>query len=163
MVWEIAVPAASKLYDADSRVMNRQMASLSNEILLGQPKAYATWLWMAIKRSIRAALELTLRNPIVMLSIPMILVAFAVRWRRRIYSQEQGVKPDNALEFEREFQMMVWTALGYAMCKLVLVILVEPPIDRYCAPAAIFLPSIIVMMACRLVLQCSRHTPCAVR
>ena len=163
MVWEIAVPAASKLYDADSRVMNRQMASLSNEILLGQPKAYATWLWMAIKRSICAALELTLRNPIVLLSIPIILVAFAVRWRRRIYSQELGVRPDNALEFEREFQMMVWTALGYAMCKMALVILVEPPIDRYCAPATVFLPSIIVMMACQLVLQSSRHTPCDVR
>lgn len=149
MVWEIAVPAASKLFNADSRVMNRQMALLSSEILLGQPKSYATWLWMALKRSIRAAIELALRNPVVMLSIPLMLGAFAMRWRRKGIRHEQRETP----EYEREFQMILWTALGYAICKMSLVILVEPPIERYCAPASVFLPSILVMMACRMILQ----------
>ncbi len=149
MVWDIAVPAASKLYEADSRVMNRQMARLSSEIILVQPKSYATWLWMASKRSIRAAIELTLRNPIAMLSIPLMLGAFAVRWRRKGIGHEQGKRQ----EYEREFQMMLWTALGYAMCKMALVILVEPPIERYCAPASVFWPSILTMIACRMILQ----------
>ncbi len=148
MVWEIAVPAASELYESDSRVMNRQMANLSGQILLGHPRSYATWLWMAVKRAIRASIELTLRNPIAAISIPMLLVAFAVGWRNG--SSSRGCV---ALECEREFQMIVWTALGYAMCKLGLVILVEPPIDRYCAPAAVFIPSILVMVACGMVLR----------
>ena len=148
MVWEIAVPAASELYESDSRVMNRQMANLSGQILLGHPRSYATWLWMAVKRAIRASIELTLRNPIVAISIPMLLVAFAIGWRNK--SATGGCV---ALECQREFQMIVWTGLGYAMCKLGLVILVEPPIDRYCAPAAVFLPSIFVMVACGMVLR----------
>lgn len=152
MVWEIAVPAASELYESDSRVMNRQMANLSVQILLGHPRSYTTWLWMAVKRAIRASIELTLRNPIVAIAIPMLLVAFALGWRNG--GSSRGCV---ALECEREFQMIVWTALGYAMCKLGLVILVEPPIDRYCAPSAVFIPSILVMLACGMVLRMKRR------
>ncbi len=148
MVWEIAVPAASELYESDSRVMNRQMANLSGQILAGHPGSYATWLWMAVKRAVRASIELTLRNPMVAISIPMLLVAFAVGWRNR-NSSMGCVESD----WELEFQMIVWTALGYAMCKLGLVILVEPPIDRYCAPAAVFVPSILVMVSTGMVLR----------
>ena len=148
MVWDIAVPAASELYESDSRVMNRQMANLSGQILMGHPRSYATWLWMAVKRAIRTSIELTLRNPIVAISIPMLMVAFAVGWRNG--NSSRGCE---ALKCEREFQTIVWMALGYAMCKLGLVILVEPPIDRYCAPAAVFIPSIFVMVACGFVLR----------
>ncbi len=155
MVWEIAVPAASELYGSDSRIMNRQMTLLSGQILRGHPKSYATWLWMAVKRSIRASIELTLRNPIVMLSIPMLLIAFAFSWQRNGSANGRCV----AVNDEKEFQVIVWTALGYAMCKLGLVILVEPPIDRYCAPAAVFLPSILVMVVCRMWLVLERPRP----
>ncbi len=148
MVWEIAVPAASELYESDSRIMNRQMANLSGQILLGHPESYATWLWMAAKRAIRASIELTLRNPIVMLSMPILLVAFAIGWRNRSANAECVAEV-----YQREFQVIVWMAIGYAICKLGLVVLVEPPIDRYCAPAAVFLPSVLVMMACRMVLK----------
>jgi hypothetical protein len=146
-VWEIAVPVASSLYGDDSRLMNYQMAKLSSEILLQDPKAYLRWLAWSTKRAIRTSVEITLRNPIVMLSIPLMLCAFAIRWRRK----SLGVELARSIDFAYEFQWIVWTAIGFAVCKLGLVILVEPPIDRYCAPATIFLPSILVMIACTMV------------
>ena len=148
-VWEIAVPAASQLYDSDSRMMNLQMAKLSSQILLHEPKAYGLWLVWAAKRAVRSSAEIVLRNPVVMISIPLMLWAFAVRWRRQLL----GIRLTQAFDHSCEFQLMVWTAFGFALCKLGLVILVEPPIDRYCAPATLFFPSILAMLACKMVLQ----------
>jgi len=149
MVWEIAVPAAAALYDEDSRIMNRRMTELSSEILKSQPKAYLSWLGNAAKRSVRSAVEITLRNPIVLASLPLWLAAFAWNWKRQSASHDTV----RVLNHDREFQTMVWLALGYAICKIGLVILVEPPIDRYCAPATVFLPSILVMAACQTILK----------
>ncbi len=146
-VWEIAVPAASELYNADSRVMNLQMANLSSQIVLAHPRAYATWLVWAAKRAIRSSIEITLRNPVSMLAMPVMLVAFAVRWRRNVLALKLSEPPPDSAAF----QLIVWTALGYALCKIGLVILVEPPIDRYCAPATVFCPSLLAMVACRMV------------
>jgi len=156
MVWTIAVPAATQICDSDSREMNRQLASLSQQVLLRNPKSYVAWILMAAKRSVRVVIELTLRNPIAMVSIPIALIAFAVGWQRNNYESQPRNDRDFERDFEREFQMMVWTAIGYAICKLGLVILVEPPIERYCAPASVFLPSLLAMMACRMVLRARR-------
>ncbi len=153
-VWEISVPAASQLYNLDSRLMNLQMAKLSSEILLSDPKSYATWLFWAGKRAVRASLELALRNPMSIIAILLMLVAFAIRWRR----QSLGVELAVASKHDAEFQLIVWMALGYALCKMGLVILVEPPIDRYCAPATVFLPSILAMLACRMMLHARAKT-----
>ena len=149
MVWEIAVPIASEKHQADSRVMNRQMADLSMQILMGHPKSYAIWLMLAAKRSMRQVIELTLRNPIVMLSFPILLAAFAFGWRLKGDESKQT----SELKSDREFQTIVWTAIGFATCKLALVVLVEPPIDRYCAPAGVFLTSILAMVACQFCLR----------
>jgi hypothetical protein len=76
------------------------------------------------------------------------LLAFAGNWRKKKVSQANPFLPTH----DREFQTIVWLALGYSIGKIGLVILVEPPIDRYCAPATVFLASIIVMTVCRLIL-----------
>lgn len=154
MVWEIAVPASAELFEGDSRIMNRQMAELAGQILKSQPTTYVGWLGKAAKRSVRNAIEITLRNPVLLVSIPLGLLAFAWNWRKRNAMIESSI----GRTYEREFQTMVWLALGYAICKIGLVILVEPPIDRYCAPAAVFLASVPVMAACWLCLRCrERH------
>jgi len=149
MVWDIAVPAAAELYEGNSRIMNLRMSDLSSQILKSQPKSYVNWLGQAAKRSARTAVELTLRNPIVLVSLPLWLIVFALNWRTKRESQDS----EAAQTYDREFQTMVWLALGYAICKIGLVILVEPPIDRYCAPATVFLPSILVMAACQTLLR----------
>ena len=69
---------------------------------------------MASKRSIRAAIELTLRNLIVILSIPMMLGAFACGGEGKELSKCKA----RLQKYEREFQAMLWTALGYAICKM---------------------------------------------
>lgn len=153
-VWELAVPAASELYNADSRLMNFYMSTLSGQVFLSAPKSYLMWVFWAGKRAVRASLELTLRNPISIFAFPLMLWAFATRWRR----QSLGAELTVTSEYDAEFQMMVWTALGYAICKLGLVILVEPPIDRYCAPATVFLPSVVAMIACRMLLHARAST-----
>ena len=149
MVWDIAVPAAAELYDGDSRIMNRRMAELSGQVLMSKPTVYVNWLGKAAKRSVRSAIEITLRNPIVLVTLPMWLMAFAWKWRKKLDERECK---DSCI-FDREFQAIVWLALGYAICKMGLVILVEPPIDRYCAPASVFLASVLAMAACQAILR----------
>ena len=149
MVWEIAVPAAAALCEGDSRIMNRQMAELSSQVLKSQPTAYVGWLSKAAKRSVRNAVEITLRNPVLLVSLPIGLLAFAWNWRKRNTTIERS----GLGTYDLEFQTMVWLAIGYAICKIGLVILVEPPIDRYCAPATVFLASVPVMVACRMFLR----------
>ena len=154
MVWEIAVPAAAKLYEEDSRMMNRRMAELSKQILESQPKSYASWLVKAAKRAFRSCVEITLRNPIVLALIPWWLLAFALNWRKT----SEKVEGNSVRTYHREFQTIVWLGLGYAICKIGLVILVEPPIERYCAPAAVFLASIPAMAACQAILRGSERS-----
>jgi hypothetical protein len=149
MVWDIAVPAAAELYDGDSRLMNRRMAELSSQVLKSKPMSYGNWLGKAAKRAVRNAIEITLRNPIVLVTLPMWLLAFAWNWQKKL----DGHDCKNVRVYDREFQTIVWLSLGYAICKMALVILVEPPIDRYCAPATVFLASVLVMGACRAIVS----------
>jgi hypothetical protein len=154
MVWQIAVPVASKLYDNDSREMNRQMTLLSSEIIKSNPKSYLRWIAMAAKRALVVSAELTVRNPVSILSIALILFAFGLRWHRR---DRTALRLTDAASHAMEFQCIVWASIGYAVCKMALVILVEPPIGRYCAPAAVFLSSILSMAACEMLLRCGKH------
>jgi len=148
MVWEISVPAASKLTNNDTGKMNYELSRLSKEILLHRPTGYAIWIALAAKHAVTECMEITIRNPMVVVALAMMLAAHALRWRK-ICQSNKGLVPqiERYAQLDLEYQTIVWLALGYASSALLLVILVEAPISRYCAPAAVFLPSILVMLA----------------
>jgi hypothetical protein len=143
MVWEISVPAAAKLFDGDTRRMNLELTKLSHEVIRLRPVRYAMWLLLASKRAVTESVQVTLMNPLSILSILSIMFFSANNWylgsRKRLERRSLGL--------DIEYQTMLWLAVGYAICSLSLVILVETPLSRYCAPASVFLSSLISMRA----------------
>jgi len=145
MVWEIAVPAASKLYGNDSRAMNFELSRFSKEVIATKPVSYLIWLALAANNAFKQCLELTILNPMVTLSMFAILLFHSLRWKLR--KSETSAPAMEDIRSVQAYQTMVWLGIGYAMCSLALVILVETPISRYCGPAAIFLSSLPGMLA----------------
>lgn len=143
MVWEIAVPAASKLYGNDSRAMNLELSRFSREVIATKPVSYLIWLALAANNAVKQCLELTILNPMVALSLFAMLLLHSLHWKRR-KSNASAISPIGS---DQAYQTIVWLGIGYAMCSLALVILVETPISRYCGPAAVFIPSLPVMLA----------------
>ena len=143
MVWEIAVPAASKLYGNDSRAMNLELSRFSREVIATRPVSYLIWLGLAANNAVKQCLELTILNPMVGLSLIAMLLFHSLHWKRR-KSKTSATSP---FDSDQAYQTIVWLGIGYAMCSLALVILVETPISRYCGPSAVFIPSLPVMLA----------------
>ena len=143
MVWEIAVPAASKLYGNDSRAMNLELSRFSREVIATKPVSYLIWLGLAANNAVKQCLELTILNPMVGLSLIAMLLFHSLHWKRR-KSKTSATSP---FDSDQAYQTIVWLGIGYAMCSLALVILVETPISRYCGPSAVFIPSLPVMLA----------------
>ncbi|MEQ1826728.1 MAG: hypothetical protein ABL921_12315 [Pirellula sp.] len=157
MVWEIAVPAAETLFDKDSRRMNFELSRLSREIIRDQLIGYLVWIALAAKHAFTECFELTIRNPMVLLSLGLMLFGHANNCKHRVgKSAVACVQRDGCQAPTMEYQTMVWLALGYAFCSLMLVILVEVPISRYCAPAAIFLSSVLGMLGVDMAFRNSR-------
>ncbi len=146
MVWEVAVPAADSLFQSDSARMNQGLTQLSKEIIARRPARYLQWLLAAIKHSVSETLHLTLTHPAVLIALIVAIVAHGrMGWPRSQMGSVPVRRPSPRL-ISHEFQWMVWLALGYALCSLTLVILVEPPISRYVAPGIVFIPSIVAML-----------------
>ena len=143
MVWEIAVPLAKKRYDNDSRRMNYELSSLSQEIIKVSLFRYLYWLALGANHAAMECIDLTFSNPMSVIAIVIMLVCHALRWHHA--DRRQPIRKVWACD--REYQTIVWLGIGYAVCSLSLVILVEIPISRYCAPASVFFPSLLMMFA----------------
>lgn len=147
MVWQIAIPSAKRLFGEDSRIINLQMARISREIILQNPVGYSIWLGLAAKNALTGCIDLTIRNPLVVFAFGWLLIGYARTWMRVTLTDPNVSGSSKVKSLSREYQSMVWMPLGYAFCSLMLVILVEAPIARYCAPAAVFLPCFFCMLA----------------
>jgi hypothetical protein len=143
MVWQIAVPAAEKMYDGDSRRMNLSLARLSREVIGLRPVRYGIWLGHAAKRALTQSVHLSLVNPISVCSVFLMTLFFGASWLK----SRRNLQQPQTLRYPVEYQTIVWLGIGFAICAMTLVILVETPLARYCAPAAVFLPSILSMGA----------------
>lgn len=176
MVWTMAVPIANDMTGNDPVATNRLLTDFSREVIGRDPKSYARWLLIAVKHAFTETVTITSRHVGFLIAL---LVILAIHFRRGWYfsmdtsTGEVEHRGDAALEsFDdskasrretagresmSEFQTIVWLAIGYAICKFALVILVEPPISRYAAPAVVFLPSIVAMGAVRYWLHSSRY------
>ena len=143
MVWQIAVPAAEKIYDGDSRRVNLALAQLSREVIALRPVRYGIWLGHAAKRALTQTVHLSLVNPVSVCSVCWIVLFFGASWLK----SRRNLQQPQVFRYAVEYQTIVWLGIGFAICATTLVILVETPLARYCAPAAVFLPSILSMGA----------------
>lgn len=143
MVWEIAVPAASRIYNNDPRRINLELARLSREVIGLRPVRYGIWLMLASKRAVTESIRLSLTNPATVVSLFLITCGFAANW----FISKRNQQPSVGNRFAIQYQTMVWLGIGYAVCAMALVVLVETPLPRYCAPASVFMPSWLSMCA----------------
>jgi hypothetical protein len=149
MVWKIAVPATQKLYGDNSRKTNFELTRLSREVIRHRPVGYLIWLGLAAKHAIVQSIDLSIHNPMVVVALGAMILGHALGWwNRGRWNALEPLHPRRTHSLA--YQTIVWLALGHAFCSLMLVILVEAPIARYCAPASLFMPSLICMLGADL-------------
>ena len=146
-VWEISIPAARRLYGDQPVKVNRAVGELAREIIRLRPAAYARWLAWATRTGIRRMLSLLIIDPGTRLClVGLTLIEGVVLFRRWKY----GILPPPVTPNDRAFietHVLLWLAVAFAATKLLLVILVETPLERYLASSVVFAPPLIGVLA----------------
>jgi hypothetical protein len=139
-IWRIAIPVTQELHGADPVVVNHRLQELSKAILLRRPKTYGVWLKTAFKEGLvrLAALSWLDRSGIALLA--GLAFCAGVETYRRANAPARRPPTDHVKNYFLEYHAVVLIGVGFALAKMALVVSVEPPLDRYLAPAAVFLP-----------------------
>lgn len=157
MVWEIAVPIASELEGGEAKKINARLSRFSREVLMAAPKAYSIWLLRAIKHAAIEVARSVAGNPLVWIAAILFACHWCSDWLRMktlATLSEETYRPEaigsctaaTVFERMREAQAIVWLAVGWGVGKLMLVILVEPPNERYAGPASLFFASAVLTL-----------------
>lgn len=139
-VWQVAAPAAAELYGDDDVQANARLADLAKRLIWLKPAAYLRWLKPAAKHGLTQLFEYSFLDRIGLALLAGLALTQAIlvsRWRRGAASLGRA----GGGRYFFELHAMLLMALALALAKLLLVVLVEPPIHRYVAPAAVLLPS----------------------
>jgi hypothetical protein len=147
LIWEAAVPAAEELYGEDAVAVNRAVSGLAWEIIRRRPARYARWLVRAGREGISRLLQVFITDPGVRLALFVLLLIQLVIVARRWRSGRLPISPAASDRGFVEVNGLLWLALGFATAKLLLVILVEPPLQRYLAPATACAPPLMGVLA----------------
>ena len=139
IVWQMAAPAAREIYGSDPAVLNRELNRLTHEIFRRRPAGYVHWLLANGKHAFSQVCRLTAEDRGVRLVCAVFLcLHFLQLIRRREKSALLPPQPVRRLES----QILCWTAMGFAIAKILLVVLVEMAIDRYISAAIVFFPAL---------------------
>lgn len=153
-IWTIAFKAAETLYRRPDQTMrqfwvdaNRRFTRLSFAVIRARPRLYLRWIYDSLDVArIRIAGDRTIRWPAIVL-----LASFACRllwvlgrrlWRRR---PEPGLPGRLFASLD-----LALLAGSYLAASLLLIVAVEPPVNRYIFAAALFLPSALCAAAVEL-------------
>jgi hypothetical protein len=144
-VWQIFVPAAGEEHSGDPVAVNRTVGAIAREIAARRPADYFRWLRWAVREGVIALLFLTWSSKPGLLCLA-VLLACELRdlLRRDAPRPPPSTEDQTAARLAR--QVLVWTAVGFALAKLALVVLVEIPNHRYMTAAAVFLPALLAVL-----------------
>jgi hypothetical protein len=126
--------------------VNQTVGALSRAILSRRPLEYLQWLCWGLREGLTAILFLALTNKPAVLCLGALLVCEAVDLRRR---RRGPLAVETAVDrgvARRARQVLVWTAVGFAAMKLLLVVLVEVPNHRYMTAASVFVPALLAVL-----------------
>jgi hypothetical protein len=140
VLWTAVAPAAHELYGNDDVLVNERLSELSREIIRLRPWAYVRWLLPAGKHGVAQLFEYAFLDRPGLLLLTALTVCQVMLIARRRREPEATPLSAAAGAYYFELHAVLLIALAFAAAKLALVILVEPPIHRYVAAAAIFLP-----------------------
>jgi len=149
LVWEVYGPAADALYGSNIVLKNRKLQHLATTVLAARPKLYAMWLVKAVRQGFRMLAIEFIGHPLNLLLLAALFAAWAWRLlfqqRSLANSSENNSAEDIAQEnivAARNLLMLV--GLGFALSKLLLVVLLAPPYGRYMDAGGVFLPTVLV-------------------
>lgn len=145
IVWRVTVPVAREFHGDDVIGLNRDLTTLSREILRRRfPQYLRSLIWNG-KHAFSEILQLTFRDRgtlLVLLIAGLVHVWSLIRPQpdEKLSDTQRAVLHD---QVRIETHLLLWTALGFAIAKSALVILVEPSIGRYMTAAMALIPSAI--------------------
>jgi hypothetical protein len=169
-VYQVSVHEAREIYGDDIRKTNAAFNKLSLAVFKIHPKLYLRWIVGNLFHGIGDQVLLTFRNIGTVLVFAFIgVVIFCSLWSplgfqgaitplgsqstssQSTDSQAQsGHDPQASLighSAFAEFQYLFWLSTWYSAGKTGLVILVEPSVGRYMAPASVLWPCVIALAA----------------
>ncbi|HUQ71466.1 MAG TPA: hypothetical protein VM165_18200, partial [Planctomycetaceae bacterium] len=144
VIWEVAVPAAKELYDNDTIRINHAFSQLSREVLQRRPEFYMRWLRGNAFIAFANLMQLTLMDYGTLLL--GLLCGLRLAWRLWTGpSPSIDVTSADVAQRHLEAHLLLWTAIGFAAAKTLLVLLVEPAGPRYMTPAMSLLPAVLAV------------------
>lgn len=140
-VWEIACPAAVRLYGNDPVTINRELTSFSQEVIRAKTNVYFCF----VAYNLREALGMLLQTG--WAPQACLLVAISLFLLRALLFPFSA--PASALPQGLPAEVLVLLGSTFAAANLLLVALVEVVIDRYAQAASQFLPPLFSFLAYR--------------
>lgn len=147
VIWEISIPAAKELYGDDAVQTNRAIMQLSREVIRLRPDRYLRWLAASGREGMRNLLLLFITDKGTRLALLVLLATQAIVLTRHFRTGWLPAPQPASQQRFLEVNTLLWLALGFAIPKLVLVILVETPIHRYLNGAVVFAPALMGVLA----------------
>jgi hypothetical protein len=169
-VYLVSVHEARKIYGDDIRKTNAAFNKLSLAVFKLHPKLYLRWIVGNLFHGIGDQVLLTFRNIGTVLVFALIgVVIFCSLWSPLGFNgtssplnlQSTASQPTDSLSQAEsasqaslighsafsEFQYLFWLSTWYSAGKTGLVVLVEPSVGRYMAPASVLWPCVIALAA----------------
>lgn len=138
-IWQIAYPAAVRLYGEDPVTINHALTSLSQEVIRAKRGLYFQFLRCNLRSSLGALLSYNrVLNACFLLAISLLILRALLHPRANLVAS-----PSPGLPME----VLVLTGLTFAVANVLLIMLVEIMVDRYAHAASQFLPSIFSFLA----------------
>jgi hypothetical protein len=138
---------ANEGYGQDWVAVDRKLAAMTVALIKARPSYYADWLVAAF----RAAMYSGLITPLLKYLVRLLIVLVAV-WHIVYVSQRLRLGPARLGERIRAsgnyywaLNVMMLLAISFALARIVQVILVTCPSERYISPAGVFLPTVAVV------------------
>ncbi len=156
---QVCVAAASEIY-ADRWVEgDRALWRFAAAVVAKKPAYYAVWLAKAFIRGIYMIISEYVMNPIYFLALAALAAchAWSVVLRKR--SAKNASEADPSLFVEINALWMI--AAGFALAKIVLVIVTTPPLGRFTDAAGIFLACVLVRALANRIAVCRYLTSTA--
>ncbi|MCH7688158.1 MAG: hypothetical protein IH899_16000, partial [Planctomycetes bacterium] len=150
-IYDVFLPAAQELYGDDSKLINHRLSQLATAILRAKPQLYALWLAKAFRQGIRMIVTEFVMNLINLAVVCLLIMVEGWYVFQRRLLQEDGSDQRLKQVSDRYFipvHVLGAVAVVFAISKLVLVMLVAPPLGRYMDAAGVFLPVVAVAILC---------------
>ena len=138
-IWEIYGSVAASLYQRDARRINRHLRELAREIILTPPLPHVVWLMKAFRRGMQMMKIEFVGHPL-NLGIIGLLVATCVLpvGRPASIAVVTAEMPAAQQPHSIGFHVLLCIAVVFAGCKLIMVMLVAPPLGCFMGSASIF-------------------------